>query len=298
MKDPFPVGMTLNDRLYVPTAQRIATHLMSLGVRGNPWYGARPPQGGPICPPGMLCIEPVRFPDFAGYGSRIVLNSRCEWDLHKPMRRDEPLTLRCRVSDRWLKRGKEYITFEMQVLDAQGSLVSVCRFSEAMLDPPPYDPPLPGRDHERGGADPEPAGPQLGLLARAFTLDMVKGVAGAVDDWHTDREKARARGLDDVLVTGPHFIAQMMELMTQVFGRGFVEGGRLDVNALRPVLVNRRITARVFEQGRITDPDGVPRVEVAIWCEDDDGTKTFAGSASARLPDGEPCTVVDRGPTC
>lgn len=293
IKDPFPVGMTLNDRTYVATPERIATYVMALGVRDNLWYSANSRYGEPICPPGLLCIEPVRFPDFPGYGHRVVLNTRCEWELYKPMRPGQTLTLKCRVSDRWLKRGKEHITFEMPVADERGELVSLCRFSEAMLDPPVYDPPLPSRDHETGRIVSCAAGPELGTLARDFTLDMVKGIAGPVNDWHTNRDKARERGLEDVLVTGPHFVAHIMELLTRVFGRGFAEGGRMRVNALRPVLVDQRITARLFEHRRTLDADGVCRVEAMVWCEDDQGTKTFAGMASARLPDGEPMPVTD-----
>lgn len=292
MKDPFPIGMTLNERAYVLTRELVTEHLMAIDVRNSKCYSGE----DAICPPGMLCIEPVRFPDWPGYGTRTVLNSRCEWDLYRPTFPGQRLTLKCRVSDRWLKRGKEYITFEMPVLGEGGELVSLCRFSEALLQPPQYSPPLQNRDHERSARYPEPAGPELGSLARAFTLEMSKAIAGTVNDWHTNREKAQERGLKDVLLTGPHFIAQMMELMTQIFGRGFVEGGRFGVNALRPVLVGQQITARAFEHHRLTDSDGVQRVEVLIWCEDENEVKTFAGTASARLTNGEPLRVMDPAP--
>src|SRR5690606_1687459 len=87
----------------------------------------------------------------------------------------------------------------------------------------------------------------------------------------------------DVVLSGPQFTAQMAELMTRIFGRGFYEGGYLKVNFLKPVLAGETITARVTLTGRDRGQDGQERIEVAIWCENEKGETTAGGIASARL---------------
>ena len=83
--------------------------------------------------------------------------------------------------------------------------------------------------------------------------------------------------------------------MTRIFGRGFYKGGILRVNYLRPVLVNKRISARVLEDIRSQDQDGVTRVIAAIWCQNELRQKIACGIATARLVDGEPAYTLDLG---
>ena len=292
-RDPIPVDMPLGERTFEIDEQQMRRYIEGIGA-DNPWYTQDSPYGGPVAPAAILFYEPMRFPASQSYGrDRPVFNARAEWEFYRPARPGQMVTLRSKVADRWIKRGREYASFEMEARDAAGELLSVGRFTNTWDNPPAYDPPLPVRDNEPKGPTVEATGRELGSLSRLFTFEMSVALAGPAQNFHTDREMARQRGFADVVIAGPQFVCQMSELMTQIFGRGFYEGGRLRVNFLKPVLAGQRITARVAEGPRTGEPDGVERMEVAIWYENEAGQKTAAGTASARLLDGEPKQVSD-----
>ena len=293
LHDPVPVGMFLGERSFTITEEQMRRYIDGIDAK-NPWYTQDSPYGGPVCPAAILFYEPMRFPASQAYGQgRAVFNARAEWEFCAPTRPGQTLTLRSKVSDRWIKRGREYACYEMEALDEAGKVVCVGRFTNTWDDPPQYDPPLPVRDNEPKAPPVEGNGPELGSLSRLFTYDMSVALAGPARNFHTDRELAQQRGFADVVIAGPQFVCQMAELLTQIFGRGFYEGGRLRVNFLKPVLAGERITARAAENRRLRDGDGVERVEVAIWCENEAAQPTAAGVASARLIDGPPKESFD-----
>ncbi|HEX2173036.1 MAG TPA: hypothetical protein VHL09_11405 [Dehalococcoidia bacterium] len=288
LRDPIPAGTALGERSFSITEEQMSRYIEGIAAN-NAWYTQDSPYGGPVCPAAILFYEPMRFPASQAYGrDRPVFNARAEWEFCAPTRPGQQLTLRSKVSDRWVKRGREYATFEMEALDESGKVVCIGRFTNTWDSPPAYDPPLPSRDNEPRVPPIEANGAELGSLTRTITFDMSVALAGPARNFHTDREMARARGFSDVVIAGPQFVCQMAELMTQIFGRGFYEGGKLRVNFLRPVLAGETITARAVENRRTRDGDGVERMEVAIWCENEAGQQTAAGVASARLTDGAP----------
>jgi acyl dehydratase len=290
-KDPIAVGTILGEREFVVGEEQLTRYVEGIDVR-NPWYAEDSPYGGPVCPASILFYEPMRFPASQEYGrDRPIFNARGEWEFCAPARPGQRLTLRSKVADRWIKRGREYASFEMEVRDETGKLLCVGRIINTWDDPPAYDPPLPSRDNEPRTPPAEGDGAELGTMTRTYTFEMSVAGAGPAINFHTDRQIARDRGFDDVVIAGPQFVCQMSELMTRIFGRGWYEGGKLRVNFLRPVIAGEAITARVVESRRTRDGDGVERMEVAIWCENEAGQQTAAGTASARLVEGEPAPV-------
>lgn len=279
MRDPWPIGLQLKEREYLLTEARIRDYMIAIDASDNPLYRGH---GTRVCPAALLCFQPALFPDWPKQPQRQAFNARNEWVFHKPTRPGQTLTLTGRVSDRWLKRGKEYFTIDMRALSVDRQTVASCLFTEAVTQPPAYDPPLEDRTSQKSELRAESRGAELGTLARTYSVEMSKAIAGPGPDWHTDREMARARGYDEPVLLGAQFVCQMSELMTRIFGYGFLQGGSISVNGLRPVLVGERITARAFEYRRLREPDGATRIEVAIWCENDRGEKIAAGIAGAR----------------
>lgn len=288
LRDPIAAGTVLGERGFTIDDEQLERYAGGIDVQ-NPWYTKDSPYGGPVCPAAILFYEPMRFPASQAYGrDRPIFNARAEWEFCAPARPGQRLTLRSKVSDRWIKRGREYATFEMEALDEAGKMVSVGRFTNTWESPPAYDPPLPSRDNDPKSPPADGDGAELGTLTRTYTFEMSVAGAGPAKNFHTDRQMARDRGFDDVVIAGPQFVCQMSELMTRIFGRGWYEGGKLRVNFLRPVIAGETIAARAVENRRVRDGDGVERLEVAIWCENQAGQQTAAGTASARLVDGEP----------
>jgi acyl dehydratase len=102
---------------------------------------------------------------------------------------------------------------------------------------------------------------------------------------HSDPEAAQRDGLARPLASGQNQMAFLHELMERNFGDAWVYGGKISVRYIHPVYGGDRITPNgtVTE---VTEEDGRTRVVVAIWCENQDGKKTAAGTARAGQPSG------------
>ena len=69
---------------------------------------------------------------------------------------------------------------------------------------------------------------------------------------HTDDETARKAGLPRAVATGRHPVSFISEHLIDLFGRGFVEGGAIDVAFVKPIFPGDtvRVTAKVRRRFR------------------------------------------------
>ena len=96
---------------------------------------------------------------------------------------------------------------------------------------------------------------------------------------HTDPEWARQKGFRAPLVQAMMSTAYVSQLMVQFVGEGYIKGGKLSVAFTKPVYAGDTLTVR----GRIRsrEPEGDrTRVNVDVWCVNEDGVTTMVGSAS------------------
>lgn len=100
---------------------------------------------------------------------------------------------------------------------------------------------------------------------------------------HTDEAWARSRGFRAPLAQAMMSTAYVSELMTRLLGAGYVQGGKLSMSFIKPVLAGDRLTVHgVVKEKR---PEGAAtRVVVEVWCENQDGEKTAVGTASGLVP--------------
>ena len=99
---------------------------------------------------------------------------------------------------------------------------------------------------------------------------------------HTDEEWARKKGFRAPLAQGMMSTAYVSEMMTNFLGEGFVKGGTLSMAFLQPVYAGDTLTVHgVVKEKR---PEGAAtRVVVEVWCENQEGERTAAGTASGLL---------------
>lgn len=100
---------------------------------------------------------------------------------------------------------------------------------------------------------------------------------------HTDISVAKADGIQNTIASGQNQMAFLHEMMERNFGDAWVYGGKISVRYIYPVYAGDYLTAN----GLVTEVaviDGKPRVTMQIWCENQDGRKTSAGTASAGQP--------------
>lgn len=100
---------------------------------------------------------------------------------------------------------------------------------------------------------------------------------------HSDDEAAKRDGLSKPLASGQNQMAILHELLEKNFGDGWVYGGKISVRYIHPVYAGDRITPHGTVKS-IDEQEGVPRITLEIWCENQDGTKTAAGTAYAGQP--------------
>lgn len=96
---------------------------------------------------------------------------------------------------------------------------------------------------------------------------------------HTDPEWARKKGFKGALVQAMMSTAYVSQLMVERFGEGFVKGGEISVSFLKPVYAGDTLTV----EGKVKsiEPEGgKSRVVVDVWCRNEDGVMTMAGTAS------------------
>ncbi|HKX04686.1 MAG TPA: MaoC family dehydratase [Methylomirabilota bacterium] len=100
---------------------------------------------------------------------------------------------------------------------------------------------------------------------------------------HTDEAWAHAKGFRTTLAQGMMSTAYASELMTRLLGASFLAGGTLSMAFIRPVYAGDRLSVH----GRVTETrrEGArTRVVVEVWCENQHGEKTAAGTASGLTP--------------
>lgn len=96
---------------------------------------------------------------------------------------------------------------------------------------------------------------------------------------HTDEAWARAKGFRAPLAQAMMSTAYISEMMTQLLGAGFVKGGSMSVAFIKPVYVGDRLTVHGVVKDKRPE-NGATRVVVDVWCENQHGEKTAAGTAS------------------
>lgn len=96
---------------------------------------------------------------------------------------------------------------------------------------------------------------------------------------HTDPDWARAKGFPAPLAQGMMSTGYVSQMMVDFLGEGFVQGGRMSVKFIKPVIVGDTLTLRGVVRDLIAEGDAT-RVVVEVWCENQHGVKTMVGEAS------------------
>ncbi len=100
---------------------------------------------------------------------------------------------------------------------------------------------------------------------------------------HSDINVAKADGVSRTIASGQNQMAFLHELLERNFGDAWVYGGKISVRYIHPVYGGDRLTANGMV-AEVTEEDDKPRIVVQIWCENQDGRKTAAGTAQTGVP--------------
>ena len=97
---------------------------------------------------------------------------------------------------------------------------------------------------------------------------------------HTDWEIAIKGGLPAPIAQGLMSHAYLAEMLTQFFGKNWLQGGKIDVKFIRFTLPGDVVTVGGVVREKIEEGAAV-RFNCDVWCESLSGEKTVVGTASA-----------------
>ena len=215
------------------------------------------------------------------------LHARQEWELFSPLQIGEKVRSHAFVSDRYQKRGRDYVVCETLIFGADGRLANRGRTHQSFLsEEASADTNVVDKDRERRTdrrfAIAEGEGRAIDGEPRTVTLEMCRAFSGPSENYHTNREMARALGFPDVVVQGMMALCFLSGLLTREFGLGWLRGGKMDVRLVNVVWAEDVVTPRAKIREEVAIGGG-RRAELDVWCEKSDGTKVVVGSASALL---------------
>merc|ERR1712012_1290063 len=98
---------------------------------------------------------------------------------------------------------------------------------------------------------------------------------------HIEQGESEGMGFPGIVVVGTLSCCFLAELMTKRFGRGFVEGGSMDVKFTRPLWQGSTLQAHGVIRKWEQDGPNRRRATCEIWTHTEDGTVTILGTATA-----------------
>jgi hypothetical protein len=196
----------------------------------------------------------------------------------------DQVTTRSLISDRYVKRGREYVVNEVTYFGPDGRLLMRGRTHQSFLmDESAPQAALRKEQAKTARRSEIGAGlfiETLPLLPKTVTVEMSQRFSGPSKNYHTDRELARQLGFPDIVVQGMLSVCFLSETLTRRFGEGWYCGGRMAVNLVNVLSPDEPLACRAAVK-ELTPEGTRRRAHLEVWCEKDDGTKTIVGTASA-----------------
>lgn len=241
----------------------------------DPWSTGPSPFGGPIAPPsifyytGQNAFAPLR--DFAGVLTGIG------FDAVAPVLVGSHLTATTRVLERYQRRGRAYVAYELTIRDGE-TLVSRTRRTWAFAMPEDLAASYPEKTSESTPAS-EIVFERLKPLSLELSLERMIDFEGPGEhNGHTDPEMAKRSGATGPLAQGALSFGLLSRMLRNRFGKAWFAGSSIDCRLIRPVYAGDTVTA----QGEITRIEN-GRAECAIRVTNRNGDVTVVGAARADL---------------
>lgn len=246
-------------------------------------YNEGSPYGKPVVPSMILTNVDGGFSG-AGFADNFGnLWIRQEWELHKPMYPGETYGRTSSVVDIYDWRDRTVVKQVVDLWADDGELMARGTHHQSYLLGKSHLGKVNLRDPKKKEGVRKfqvPEGESIGPVESDITLEMCGSFFHGNKNYHTDRQAAEELGFEEVVVGGRMTMSYIGDMMDRRFGKGWYEGGRLDIKFTNIVWPDDHVIAR----GIITDraqENGGTRANVAVWMEKPDGTVCIVGTASA-----------------
>ena len=283
-KDQVYVGMDCGTRQYDISPTLVQQYADGIHDH-NPWYTGPTPFGGPVAP--ALIRHSEMYVDRRWYLPYIYgnLHAKQEWEIFSPIKVGEHVSTHSVVTDRYDKRGREYVVNEVLMLGDDGRLCVRSRTHQSFLREVVTTGLVFGKEREKAEGRRFEVGQgkvleALTPIGKEVDLAMCQAFSGPGKNYHTDREEAIKLGFPEVVVQGMMSICFISELLTQRFGEGWYCGGKMNVNLVNVLWGGETVSTHgVIKE--MTPEGSRRRAHLEVWCQKVDGTVITVGSASA-----------------
>jgi acyl dehydratase len=221
------------------------------------------------------------------------LHARQDWELFAPIPVGARVRTRSTIVERYQKRGRDYVVNETDVMaEDDGRLLVRGRTHQSFL-PAKDDSAGAGfvvdegtakQKQERAEQPPFPTatGSEHATAAKKIDQRRCWMFSGPGKNYHTDAEQARKLGFPRIVVQGMMSTCFAAQAMQDVFGEGWLAGGKLSMKLVNVLWVDETVTA--FAREREREKEGTKtRVHCDVWVDKSDGTRVALGTASAVL---------------
>ena len=281
---------------------------MSEVAGGEPFAGKDLGENTFVCTPEMvdhycegLAIEPSRYAGASLYAERVApamivgdvdggfagarfanafgnLWMRQQWAFHQPIVPGREYRRTSRVLDIYEWRNRTVVKQEVNLYDGDRTVVEGIHHQSYLLSQSSGKVALRDPNKKEGVRKFEvPAGETIMPVDKTIDLEMCGVFFHGDRNYHTDKAASEELGFEEVVVGGKMSMSMIGDMLEAHFGRGYYEGGVLDIKFTNIVWPDDHVTAR----GVITGHEGDAAL-VTVWMEKDDGTVCVVGTARAR----------------
>ena len=208
---------------------------------------------------------------------------RQEWDIRKPMLQGETYRRSSKIEDIYQWRDRTVVKQQVTLWSLDDEVMAIGVHHQSYLLGKSDQGTVKLRDPKSKEGVRKfriPDGDAVGPVESDISLEMCGTFFHGNKNYHTDKDAAKELGFEEVVVGGRLTVSYIGDMMDRRFGKGWFEGGKLDVKFTNIVWPNDHVIARGVITDRVHENGGT-RANVAVWMEKPDGTVCIVGTASA-----------------
>ena len=274
------IGKDLGSRQFVADDRILNDYFDGLEIDAD-WYDDHP-YDTPVVPSMTLSSVDGGFPGGGFKNAFGNLWMRQQWTMKAPIIPGQCYQATSRVVDIYEHRNRTLVNSEVVLWSPDGDAMAVGNHHQSYL--------LTQTSGKVALRDPKAKGG-----ARRFSIpegDLIEGEPHPISlemcgiffhgnaNYHTDRRAAEELGFEEVVVGGRMTMSYIGDLMDRSFGKGWFEGGVLDIKFTNIVWPDDIVTPNVVITDEVAD-NGTRRASGSIWMEKEDGTVVIVGTVSA-----------------
>jgi len=275
-------GKDLGTMDFEVTEELLGHYFEGLDVDRVP-YEEQSPYGKPLAPSMILTNVDTGFSGSGFKDNFGTLWIRQEWDIRKPMLQGETYRRSSKIEDIYQWRDRTVVKQQVTLWSLDDEVMAIGVHHQSYLLGKSDQGTVKLRDPKSKEGVRKfriPDGEAVGPVESDISLEMCGTFFHGNKNYHTDKDPAKELGFEEVVVGGRLTVSYIGDMMDRRFGKGWFEGGKLDVKFTNIVWPNDHVIARGVITDRVHENGGT-RANVAVWMEKPDGTVCIVGTASA-----------------